>query len=160
MTIKPHKVLFNRRDKYEKSIKSLERTYLDNECNARKFGVIANSYISELERYIPNEIIDDHTYSELFRQLLSLCSSTFRPDHFDSCFGGLLQWFDLDFMEWLLAHQGELKRQLTWKQICDLQFNFGMAKVLNMPEMTLREMWNFNDSEQAKIIKKKFEKHF
>ena len=113
--------LFYHRNRYEKS------KHIPN----------ADKYIAELESYVPNEIIDSFVYAETFRQILSLCSDTFRPDQFDSCFGGLIHLLDQDFMDWLLLHQNELKRQLTWKQICQLQCNWNMW----LPDMTIREVW-------------------
>lgn len=112
----------------------------------------------ELEHYIPNEIIEEYTYEQVFRQTLSLIDETFRPDHFDSVVTGeLVHWLDFDFMEWIVSHKGELKRLLAWKQLCELQCNWMGWKLIRMfkpdfPEMTIREMWYFNDEKQKEEL--------
>jgi len=132
------KKLYYRRNKYDRS---------------RSISV-ADQYIAELESYVPNEIIDQYSYEQAFKEVLSLVSETFRPDHFDSYFGGLFHWLDFEFMEWLILHQGELKRRLSWNQVCELQCNWmgwNLMKMLNpeISELTLKEMWYY---EKSRII--------
>jgi len=132
------KKLYYRRNKYDRS---------------RSISV-ADQYIAELETYVPNEIIDQYSYEQAFKEVLSLVSETFRPDHFDSYFGGLFHWLDFEFMEWLILHQGELKRRLSWNQVCELQCNWmgwNLMKMLNpeISELTLKEMWYY---EKSRII--------
>ena len=132
------KKLYYRRNKYDKS---------------RSISV-ADQYIAELEAYVPNEIIDEYSYEQAFKEVLSLVSETFRPDHFDSYFGGLFHWLDFEFMEWLILHQGELKRRLSWNQVCELQCNWmgwNLMKMLNpeISELTLKEMWNYDRTRTA-----------
>lgn len=55
-------------------------------------------------------------------------------------------------MEWLLVHQSELKRLLTWDQIIELQCNYMGWRIIGLPDMTLREMWKFNDEQQIKAM--------
>ena len=131
------KRLYFRRNKYDKS----------------RSITVTDQYISELEVYVPNEIIDEYAYSELFRQTLGLVEETFRPDQFDSYLGGLLHWLDIEFMEWLISHQMELKRRLSWSQVCELQcnwmgWNFFELAHIPLPEMTIREIWYFNNEKQ------------
>lgn len=137
--IRKHKILWYRRNKYNKS----------------RSIAIADQYIAELEEYVPNEIIDEYSYSELFKQVLSLIEETFRPDHFNSVFhGGLFHWLDFDFMEWLVSHQMELKRRLTWNQVCELQCNWMGWKVdriisPELSELTLKEIWYYDRTRQT-----------
>lgn len=136
--IQKHKVLAYRRNKYEKS----------------RSIAVADLYIAELEGYIPNEIIDEYAYSELFRKVLSITKETFRPDHFNSIITGeLIHWLDFYFMEWLISHQNELKRRLKWNQVCELQCNWmgwNLIRILipDFPEKTIREMWHYSDEQQ------------
>ena len=98
----------------------------------------------ELEHYVPNEIIESYSYSELFRQILSLIQENYRPDHFDSLFGGLIEIFDVEFMEWLISHAGELKRLLHWNEVCELNANYLMWKIsIEEKELTIKEMWYY-----------------
>ena len=115
----------------------------------------ATAYIEKLEAYIPNEIIDEYIYADTFKQVLTLVKETFRPDQFDSYFGGLFHWLNFDFMEWLLAHQNELKRRLTWNQLCELQCNWMGWRILDIPDMTIREIWEFNDEKQKDVMYEK-----
>lgn len=122
--IRPCDILYYYRNRYEKS----------------KHVPNADKYIAELEAYIPQEIIDDYIYENSFKEVLSLCLDTFRPDQFDSYFGGLLRVLDQDFMDWLLSHQNELKRRLTWKHITQLHCNW----LPWLGDMTIREVWEIN----------------
>ena len=131
--IRQHKILYYRRNKYNKS----------------RSIAVADQYIAELESYIPNEIIDEYTYEQVFRQVLSLVEETFRPDQFDSYFGGRLHCMEFNFMEWLISHQSELKRRLTWNQVCELQCNWmgwNVDRIINpeLKELTLKEIWNYD----------------
>lgn len=151
--IQKHKVLAYRRNRYEKDQAAFIRSYPDRNCFARRYASVADLYVMELETYVPNEIIDEYSYSELFRQVLSFIEETFRPDHFDSYFGGLFHWLDVRFMEWLISHQNELKRLLTWNQVCELQCNWMWWKVIKMlipdfPEKTIKEMWYYSNEKQ------------
>jgi len=145
--IRKYKVLAYRRNRYEKDQSAFIRSYPDRNCFARRYASVADQYIYELEAYVPNEIIDEYSYEQAFKEVLSLVSETFRPDHFDSVFhGGLFHWLEFDFMEWLLAHQSELKRRLSWSQVCELQCNWMGWKLIKMlkpetSELTLKEMW-------------------
>lgn len=147
--VQKHKVLAYRRNKYEKDQAAFIRSYPDSNCFARRYALVADIYIAELETYVPNEIIDDYTYSELFRQVLSLIEETFRPDHFNSVITGeLIRWLNFGFIEWLVSHQNELKRRLTWNQVCELQYNWMGWRICFIPEKTIREMWYYNDEKQ------------
>jgi len=155
--IQKHKVLYYQRNRYEKDQSSVIKCYADSGCLARRFSRTAEVYISELEYYLPNEIIDEYTYCETFRSVLSLVKETFRPDQFNSVITGeLIHWLDFDFMEWVLLHQCELKRQLTWSQVCELQCNWMGAMVCGCPDMTLREMWGFDNEKQKEKLYEKF----
>jgi hypothetical protein len=135
--IRKHKILYYRRNKYNKS----------------RSIIIADQYIAELEEYVPTEIIDEYAYCEAFRSVLALVKETFRADHFDSVFhSGLFHWLDFEFMEWLLAHQGELKGLLTWRQVCELQCNYQGWLICGLPDMGLREIWGFNDEKQKEKL--------
>lgn len=155
--IQQHILLRLSRAKFDKDASAIVKYYPDRDCLARRFLRSAEAYSYELEHYIPNEIIDEYAYEQVFRQVLSLVVETFRPDAFDSYFGGLIHWLDFDFMEWLLSHQIELKRLLTWKQVCELQCNWmgwKLAKMLRpeIEEMNLRGMWEFGDERQMEAI--------
>jgi len=115
----------------------------------------ATAYIEKLEAYVPNEIIDEYTYSDTFKRVLTLIKETFRPDQFDSYFGGLFHLLEFDFMEWLLSHQNELKRRLAWNQLCELQCNWMGWRILDIPDMTIREIWEFNDEKQKEVMNEK-----
>lgn len=135
--IQKHKVLYYLRNKYDKS----------------RSITVADQYIFELEAYIPNEIIDEYAYEQVFRQVLSLVEETFRPDHFNSIITGeLIHWLNFDFMEWLISHQTELRRRLTWNQVCELQCNWMGWKICHVPEKTIRELWYYDDEKQKRDL--------
>lgn len=156
--IQRYKVLAYRRNLYEKDQSAFIRSYPDRNCFARRYASVADIYIEELEYYIPNEIIDEYTYEQVFRQVLSLIEETFRPDHFNSIITGeLIHWLDFDFIEWFISHQNELKRRLTWNQVCELQCNWmgwNLIRILipDFPEKTIKEMWYYNDEKQKEDL--------
>ena len=161
MRIQRYKVLAYRRNRYEKDQSAFIRSYPDRNCFARRYAAVADLYVMELEAYVPNEIIDEYTYEQVFRQVLSLVEETFRPDHFDSSFpalaGTLVHWLDFNFMEWLISRQGELKRRLTWSQVCELQCNWMGWNLIRMlipdfPEKTIKEMWYYSDEKQKEDL--------
>lgn len=122
---------------------NLKRFYKNKDTPVKKYILLTEKYIEELECARPNEIIEELRYSELFRQLLSITQENYRPDHFDSYFGGLLQIFDIDFLEWITDRSGELKRLLHWTEICQLNANYLMWKVTGDKELTIKEMWYY-----------------
>lgn len=122
---------------------NLKRFYKNKDTPVKKYIFLTEKYIEELECARPNEIIEELRYSELFRQLLSITQENYRPDHFDSYFGGLLQIFDIDFLEWIIDRSGELKRLLHWTEICQLNANYLMWKVIGDKELTIKEMWYY-----------------
>lgn len=122
---------------------NLKRFYKNKDTPVKKYILLTEKYIEELECARPNEIIEELRYSELFRQLLSITQENYRPDHFDSYFGGLLQIFDIDFLEWIIDRSGELKRLLHWTEICQLNANYLMWKVIGDKELTIKEMWYY-----------------
>lgn len=137
----PNKTLYYYRNKYDinKSIHSAEE------------------YITELETYIPNEIIDEYAYESSFREVLSLVKETFRPDQFYSAItGAIIRLLDQDFIDWLTHHQQELKRQLSWNQVCQLQCNYSgwsLNKIFgDITEKTIREMWDYTDEKQTEEL--------
>lgn len=129
---------------FQKETANIKRYYKNKDSPIKRYIVLVEKYIEELESSQPSEIIEQFRYSELFRQLLSHVDITFSPDHFDSYFGGLLQIFDIDFMEWLEDHSKELKRHLTWDEIWKLNTNYTLNKILNGTELTLKETWNYD----------------
>lgn len=141
--IQRHILLRQRRARFDKDHDAVVRFYPDSNSLPRRFLKTAEAYTMELEHYIPNEIIEELRYSELFRQLLSITQENYRPDHFDSYFGGLLQIFDIDFLEWITDHSRELKRLLHWTEICQLNANYFMWKVIGDKELTIKEMWYY-----------------
>lgn len=151
--VQKHKVLAYRRNKYEKDQSAFIRSYPDRNCFARRYASVADIYVAELETYIPNEIIDEYSYEQVFRQVLSLVEETFRPDHFNSIITGeLIHWLDFDFMGWLISHQMELKRRLVWSQVCELQCNWIGWRICRVPEKTIREMWYYSDEKQKRDL--------
>lgn len=123
---------------------NLKRFYKNKDTPVKKYILLTEKYIEELECARPNEIIEELRYYELFRQLLSITQENYRPDHFDSYFGGLLQIFDIDFLEWIIDHSRELKRLLHWTEICQLNANYLMWKIsFTEKELTIKEMWYY-----------------
>lgn len=141
--------------RFKKEADAIIRNFPSEVCKTRRFLASAENYINEIECFVPTEIIRDHTYQDSLKKVLSLIKETFRPDEFDG-----IEIFEQDFMDWLLDHQNELNSRLSWKQVCELQCNYGgwkLAKLIfDIPEKTFRQMWNYSDEKQMEEFLKLF----
>ena len=134
---------------WQKETKSLNKFYKNSDSPVKKYILLTGEYVKSIDNKTPI-----YEYSELFRQVLCLCEETFRPDAFQSYFtDNLIELLQIEFMDWLLSHKDELKRLLTWNQVCELQCNYRGWYLNNtfclIPDKSLKQMWNYSDEKQT-----------
>ena len=112
------------------TIKLIEKFKDKNNQSVKDYILTCHRYINELRNLDVIQILDDLEYEHLFFQVLGLVEETYRPDQFRSvCSDRIIRVLDDEFIVYIIGVQSQLKRPLTWIQLCSLQFNFSILEI-------------------------------
>ena len=123
-----------REQQYIKQTDELVKFYRDKKNHSViNYVLTCYSYINELRNIDAIEIYTELEYEKAFRQVLSLVSETFRPDHFNSSFSQLsdtlVRLLDDEFIVYMLGVQQQLKKPIKWNLLIDLQYKYSMIRM-------------------------------
>ena len=123
----------------------------------KDYLLTCHKFIGELRNLDVIQIYTDLEYERAFNQVLELVEETYRPNQFVSvCSDAIIQTLDYEFIVYILQVKKQLKKPLKWIQLCELQYNFGIAEIkfkikTNFTEdftifaiksIKLKELWN------------------